>query len=336
MDIKSILKSLTDATGIGNIKEATEIAADYFAGFSEVSFTDGLGIFAEIKGERDYTLMFEAHIDQIGFIVTDVDDNGFLTVAKCGGIDLRMLPSRQVDIHGKEKIRGVFCSTPPHLSEKDVTYDKIEDMKIDSCLGGRAKELIATGNYVTFAADFLELTGDKICAKSLDDRAGVAVLAELASRFKEKKPPVNLLFCISDMEELGLRGAKTSAYKAYPDEAIAIDVSFADGPDIDPLHCGKSGGGAMIGIAPLIDRKISDKLISLAKENGIPYQTEVMSERTGTDADVISITKSGIKTGLVSIPLRNMHSDCEIIKISDVISVCDLLETYAKAVETND
>ncbi len=332
MDIKKLLKDLTGATSIGNINEATNIAGEHLSRFCKVSYGDDLGVIGEIKGESDYTLMLEAHIDQIGFIVTDIDDNGFLTVSSCGGIDLRALPSRQVDIHGKRKVRGVFCSTPPHLSEEDVAFDKISDLKIDTCLGDTAKEIISVGDYVTFSTEFTELAGDKICSKSLDDRAGCAVLIELASRFYDKRPPVNLVFCLSDMEEIGLRGAKTSAFKISPDEAIAIDVSFADAPDISPTECGKMGGGAMIGVSPVIDRKISDKLIRLAKEKNIPYQTEVMGKSTGTDADIISVTKSGVKTGLVSIPLRNMHSDCEIISVSDIMSVCDLLEEYIKAV----
>lgn len=330
MDIKNTLKTLSNSIGTGNIREATDIAEKELSRFAEVTRTSGLGLIGKIEGESDYTVMIEAHIDEIGLIVTDIDENGFLTVAACGGFDLRALPSRQVDIHGKEKVRGVFCATPPHLSEKDIVFDKISDMKIDTLLGSKAAEIISKGDYVTFATKAQDMLGDKICGKSLDDRAGVCVLIELASRFKSEKPPVNLVFCISDMEELGMRGARTSAYKVSPDEAIAIDVSFGDGPEIPKNECGKLEKGAMIGISPIIDRTISDKLIRLASENNIPYQTEVMSQRTGTDADVISVTKSGVKTALVSIPLRNMHTDCEIVSISDIKSVCDLLYVYIK------
>lgn len=330
MDIKNTLKCLSETVGIGNITEASEVAEKHLKEYAQIKHTDNLGIIAEIKGKSDYTLLIEAHIDEVGFIVTDIDGNGFLTVSACGGIDLRALPSRQVDIHGKETVRGVFCSIPPHLSDKDICYDKIDKIKIDTCLGEKAKDIISVGDYVTFCAKMSEIAGDKLCGKSLDDRAGVAVLIELARRFKGKKPPVNLVFCLSDMEEIGLRGAKTSAYKISPDEAIAIDVSFADGPDINPAHCGKMGEGAMIGISPVLDRNISNRLIRIAEKNNIPYQTEVMDRSTGTDADIISVTKSGVKTGLVSIPLRNMHTDCEIVSVSDVLSVCDLLEIYVK------
>lgn len=330
MSIENTLKSLSGAIGIGNIREATALAELELSKYAEITHTDNLGIFGRISAKSDYTLMLEAHIDQIGFIVTDIDGSGFLTVASLGGIDLRMLPSRQVYIHGKERVRGVFCATPPHLASGEVKYENISDFKIDSCLGEKAKEIISVGDYVTFSTSAKNLQGDRLCGMSFDDRAGVAVLLELARRFSDVMPPVNLLFCLSDMEELGVRGAKTSAFAETPDEAIAIDVSFGDGPDINPADCGKLGKGAMIGVSPVLSREISNKLIRLANENGIPYQTEVMGKSTGTDADVISVTKSGVKTGLVSIPLRNMHSDCEIISVSDIKSVCDLLEVYIK------
>lgn len=330
MSIEKTLISLADAVSIGNIKEASNIAEKQLSKYAEIIHTDNLGIIGRIKGKSNYTLMLEAHIDQIGFTVTDIDENGFLTVAPLGGVDLRALPSRQVDIHGKETARGVFCATPPHLADGEVKYDNISDFKIDTCLGKKAKEIISVGDYVTFSTKAQSLQNDCLCGKSFDDRAGVTVLLELAKRFSMKKPPVNLVFCLSDAEELGLRGAKTSAFAVMPDEAIAIDVSFGDGPEINPLDCGKMGKGAMIGISPVLNREISNRLIYLANEESIPYQTEVMGKSTGTDADVISVTKSGVKTGLLSIPLRNMHTDCEIISLSDIKSVCDLLEVYIR------
>ena len=148
MSIEKTLKNLSDSAGIGTIREATDEAEKELSKYAEITHTDNLGIIAKIKGESDYSLMIEAHIDEVGFIVTNIDDRGFLTVATCGGIDLRALPSRQVIIHGKEKTRGVFCSTPPHLSEADTVYDNIADIKIDTCLGEKAKEIIK--DYVYF------------------------------------------------------------------------------------------------------------------------------------------------------------------------------------------
>lgn len=326
MNIKETLFELSNAVSIGNITEASDIAYNILSNCAQTT-KNGNNIVGKIKGESDYTIMFEAHIDEVGFVVTDIDAQGFLTVKNCGGIDLRMLPARTVTVHGKQKITGVFCSTPPHLG--GVTeYNDIAALKIDTLLGEKAKEVISVGDFVTFNQKAADLCGSRITGKSLDNRAGAVCLLELARRFADKTLPFNIVFALTDMEELGNRGAKTVVFDASPNEAIVLDVSFADAPDVPGNECGKLSGGAMIGMSPVLDKAISKNLIQVAKDCDLPYQTEVMGSRTGTNGDVISISKSGVKTGLVSIPLRNMHTDVEIIDIKDIENVCDLLENY--------
>ncbi len=326
MDIKNTLFKLSQAVGIGNITDAADVAYDILSKYTECK-KNGLTVIGTLKAESDYTLMLDAHIDEVGFVVPDVDSDGFLTVKNCGGIDLRTLPARVVTIHGKEKITGVFCATPPHLG--GVTeYDDISVLKIDTLLGDKAKEMISVGDFVTFNQTPAVLQGSRVTGKSLDNRASVACLLALAERLSYKKLPFNVVFALTDMEELGTRGAKTAAFSVSPDESIVIDVSFGDAPDVSSNDCGKLAGGAMIGVSPILDKNISKKLVCVAKENNLPYQTEVMGGRTGTNGDVISISKSGVKTGLVSIPLRNMHTDVEIVDIKDIENVCDLLERY--------
>lgn len=326
MNIKDTLFKLSDAVSIGNICEASDMACQQLSKYADCT-QNGIDVVGKINGESDYTLMLEAHIDEVGFVVTDVDDDGFVTVKNCGGIDLRILPARTVCIHGKEKVVGVFCATPPHLGGPKE-YDDISALKIDTLLGEKAKEVISVGDFVTFDTKAADLNGSCITGKSLDNRAGVVCLLALAENLSGKKLPFNVVFAFTDAEELGHRGAKTTAFDVAPDEAIVLDVSFADAPDVPSNECGKLSGGAMIGMSPILDKCISKKLISVAKENNMPYQTEVMGGRTGTNSDVISISKSGVKTGLVSIPLRNMHTDVEIVDTKDIENVCDLLEAY--------
>lgn len=328
MSIKDTLFELCNAVGAGVLTEAADLAYEKLSQFCDCERKNGLTVVGRMKGEGDKTLMLEAHIDEVTMIVTAVDDEGFVTVSNCGGIDLRGLPSRAVTIHGEKKIPAVFCATPPHLSSGETEYDDISKIKLDTMLGDKAKELIAVGDMVTFSACAESLLGNRVTAKSLDNRAGVTCLLELASRLSSKSLPMNVVFVFSDAEELGMRGAKTASFSINPDEAIAIDVSFASAPDVSPSESGKLGGGAMIGIAPVLDKSISDKLVKIAKENDIPYQCEVMGKTTGTNADVISINREGVKTGLVSIPLRNMHTECEVIDLDDISSVCDILEHY--------
>lgn len=327
--IKENLISLCKAVSVGNKTDASVLAKSLLDQNARVLENDkNQTVLAELKGESDYTLMVEAHIDQIAFTVTNIDDNGFLTLAKCGGFDLRILPATRVLIHGKETVKGVFCSTPPHLSRGDKEYSDIAELKVDTLLGKKAKEIISLGDFVTYDFEVLELLNDRISCGSIDNRAGCVAVIELTRRLKDKKLPFNVVFCLADGEELGNRGAIPATYSIAPDEAIAIDVSFATTPDVSDTEGGTLGVGAMLGYSPILNTDVTKKLESIAKENNIPIQAEVMGGRTSTDSDVISISRSGVKTGLLSIPLRNMHSAVETVDLNDILSVCDILEKY--------
>ena len=328
MTIKETLFALSRADAVGNVYDASTLAEKLLGEYCKTQKMNNLTVIGYLKGESDYTLMLDAHIDQISLVVTAIDDNGFLTVANAGGFDLRALPSRRVIIYGKQKITGVFCAVPPHLSRGEDVPDDISKMKIDTALGERAKDIISLGDYVTFAAEPKNLLGTKVTGKSFDDRAAVAIILEIAKRLKGEKLPFNVAFVLSDGEEIGQRGATTAAYKVNPDEAIVLDVSFGDAVGISDTECGKLGQGGMIGISPILDRKVSSKLINVAKENKIPYQLEVMGGKTSTDADVISISREGVRCTTVSIPLRNMHSDCEILDTKDLESIVELVCKY--------
>ena len=331
MDIKSILIELSNACAIGNVTAAADLIEKYLAPFGKVESGNGLTKTLTVKGKSDYTILLDAHIDEVGFIVTNVSSSGFLTVAKCGGIDLRHLPAKPVTVHGTREVCGVFVSTPPHLEKGDTAADDITKIKIDTGLGAKAKEVISVGDFVTYRQKAALMNGNTVCGKSLDNRAGVVALLLLAERIYNKRLPVTVKFLFSDAEELGLRGAKTSAFGIDANEAVVVDVSFGDGPDIPATKCGILGAGGMIGISPLLNRAVTDTLTILAHDNKIAYQNEVMGDKTSTNADIISISKCGIPTGLISIPLRNMHTDVEVVKLADILAVTDLLEKYILA-----
>ena len=328
MNIKETLLTLSNACGIGEITRAGVLTENLLKKYADNVTRNGLTVTGTLKGESDYTILLDAHIDEVGMVVTDISTDGFLTVSKCGGIDLRHLPAKPVTVHGKREIPAVFVSTPPHLSKADEVPTDITDCKIDTGLGSAAKDVISVGDFVTWRTSADVLHGDTVCGKSLDNRAGVACLLELAARLKGKKLPCNVIFLFSDAEELGLRGARTAAFNTEADEAVIIDVSFGSMPDIADTECGKLGGGGMIGISPVLDNSVTKAIINIAEQSGMSYQREVMGGTTSTNADVIALTKGGIKSGLISIPLRNMHTDIETVKISDIVSVCDMLEKY--------
>ncbi len=328
MDIKEVLFSLCDSAAIGSVDTASKTAEKILSNYCDTKSVGGLGFYGKFCADSKKTILIEAHIDEVGMIVTHIDNDGFLTVASCGGIDVKTLPSLPVIIHGKREVKGVFCSTPMHLADKEQSYADIGEVKIDTGLKEKAKELISVGDFATYDTKAASLCGSRITAKSLDDRAGCAVLLKLAEMLSENKPDVNVILLFSDAEELGMRGARTAVFDMDIDEAVAVDVSFALAPDLPAHKCGILSKGGMIGISPILSSAIYKKLICLAKENGIEYQTEVMGGTTGTDADVISITKAGIPCGLVSIPLRNMHSSAEVVDIKDIKASADLLYKY--------
>jgi len=328
MEIKDLLFTLSCVDSVGNITEAQNTAYRILSQYAKTEITDNLNVIGLIEGKADYTVMLDAHIDQVAFVVTNVDENGFLTVENAGGIDIRALPSRTVTVHGKEKTSAVFCSTPPHLSSGEVEYSDISAIKLDTALGEKAKDVVSKGDFVTFKGDCFELQNSLVCGHSFDDRAGVACLLEVAKRLSGKDLPVNVAFCLTVGEELGLRGIRPTAFKVNPQEAIAVDVTFGDGPDVSPEECCALGKGGMIGLSPALDKQLSKKLIDIAQKNNIPYGLEVMGGNTGTNADMLGISREGVKASTLSIPLRNMHSAVEIINLSDLSAVCDLLEKY--------
>lgn len=323
-ELKKMLCELCEADSVGGLDGCLRVAEGYLGRYAETRRSGG-SLIGTIKGKSDKTLLLDAHIDQIGFTVTSVC-GGFLRVAAIGGIDSKMLPGMRVTVHGKIPVCGVFCSTPPHLSGDDRPL-KLEDMYIDTGLAD-ASEYVSLGDRVTFRGGFASLCGSKVTARSLDNRAGVAALLRCAELLKDKELPVNVSVLLSDMEEIGGSGALTESFSLCPDEAVAVDVSFGNAPDIPEYESGKLGKGAMIGISPILSKAVTDGLKAAAIKASLPFQFEVMGGRTSTNADKITSVRGGVPTGLVSIPLRNMHTPAEVVDLNDIEATAKLLAEY--------
>lgn len=330
MNTKELIQYLTFSPAVGGDEgKLTEDLIKLLSQYGEVRI-DVMNNVLCTFGEGSHILL-DAHIDEIGFIVTEVTDDGFLKISPCGGIDRRMLLGAEVV---GSNVYGIISTLPPHL-QKDGEAEKVPEIsELSVDIGGitsiLTKEQIDSlvGERLTFKRRFTELLGNQISSNCLDDRAGVASI--ILALDELKKLPIKVTVLLSTQEELGTRGAKIGPYGLDVDEAIAVDVSFGYTPGCSKDDCGEIGKGAMIGISPTLDKNISHDLIDVAKENGIKYQPEVMSGRTGTNADVISISESGIKCGLISIPLKYMHTPVEVIDTTDVESVAELIVAYAK------
>ena len=271
-------------------------------------------------------LLLEAHLDQIGFIVTRVEE-GFLRFSKIGGIDARWLPATPVVIHAAAgDYPGIITSVPPHLAG-----DGIENLLIDTGFTAEtAAKLFAPGDIVTFAAKPVELQNKRLAGPALDDRIGCAAVIAAAEEIAAEKPDCKVTVLLSSMEEVGGQGAETGGFTSQPDYAIAVDVSFGDGFGCAPEKTSPLGGGTMLGYAPILDREFTMKLKKLAEENNIPLQHEPMGGRTGTDADELATAGRGIKMALLSIPLRSMHTVAETIDPEDAANTARLMALAAK------
>lgn len=333
MNSLEILKKLTDGEGVSGNEKSLSYASELLNQYCDVTICPNGNILGTV-GSGDKTILLDAHLDRIGLIVTAVDDSGFLRVDKCGGCDVRVLCASEVTVWGKKPIKGIITSTPPHLSagEDSSKAPSMDGIFVDTGTSD-AKKYISVGDRITIDAPVIPLNNDLVTGAALDDRIGVLALLEVLEILKDKKLNTKVCVMFSAQEETTEAGAKTGAFEVMPDEAISVDVSFASAPGIAETKCGKLNEGAMICISPAISRDMSDKLIEVANKNGIKHQLEVCASSTGTNADVISVSGKGIKTGLVSIPLRNMHTAIEVASLSDVKAVAEVIASYILEME---
>ncbi len=277
-------------------------------------------------------LLLDAHLDEIGLVVTSVDEQGFLHfTGLTHGVQTEGLPGTQVTVKGVRPLPGIIATVPPHLQkEKDRSKRApINEMVIDIGYPAKAaNELVRVGDPVILRHSCADLMNDRVTGKALDDRAGVAVILETLRRLEKMPLPVDLYVVFSAGEEFGSNGVGYAAWEIFPDEAIALDVTFATTPGLGAEKSFPLGCGAVIGVAPALNGGITDRLISLAKAQRIPYALEVMTGRTGTNSENITATRSGIPVGLISFPERYMHSGCEVVDLKDLSAAADLLCAY--------
>ena len=285
--------------------------------FADEVYTDALGNLIVHKKGNGKKIMLAAHCDEIGVAVTFIDKNGYLRFSSVGGVYVKRLLNRRVVF--ENGVCGVIDT------ENDNKELKISKMFID--IGAEnekeAKELVSIGDMAVFDGAYIQ-QDDIVISKALDNRAGCYALIRTLQQAGDKN---DLYFCFTVQEEVGLRGARTAAYEIEPDIALAVDVTdTGDVPGCDKMEV-KLGGGAAIKVMDrsiICDSGIRSLLIELAKQSKIPYQLEVMCDG-GTDAGVIHTTRSGVRTGGISIPTRYIHSPSEMASLKDIDACIDLL-----------
>lgn len=334
MEKKHLIKQLTSLRGVSGYEfRFSHEIADIFAKYCDEVKTDALGNVIGIKKSvlsNGKSVMIEAHTDEIGLMITDIDDRGFMHFAAVGGIDARILPAKQVVIHGKKDIKGVIGAKPPHITTAEERNRAVpmKDLYIDTGYSAdELKEIVSVGDTVTFDAKFYELGKKYISTKSQDDRTGVAVLVMVMDRLKNTVLPFDVYYCACVQEEVGRRGALTAAHSINPDFAIAIDVCHASTPDAS-ADTFKAGSGTVISKGPNIHPYLAEKVIECMDENNIPYSIDVDGGDTGTDAWAIQTARCGIPTVLFSLPLRYMHTMVETVNIDDVSATAAAISAF--------
>jgi len=335
-----LLKKLCDAHGISGYEdEVREIVKAEIESYVDEIKVDKLGNLICIKNGSEFKEMVCAHMDEIGFMVKHIDDKGFIRFTPIGGWFSQIALGQRVILHGsKGKVYGVIGCKPPHVMKDEERRKAIEfkDMFIDVGAESRDDVLamgIEIGTPITIDRELVKM-GSRVTGKALDDRAGLAVMIEA---LKRTKSDATIYAVATVQEEVGLKGARVSAFAIEPNVALALDVCVAtDFPGAESTHMDiKLGKGPAITIVDasgrglIATKNVVRWLKETAEKNDIPYQLEVAEGGT-TDATAIQLTKAGIPSGVVSIPARYIHSPVEVVDMRDMENSANLV---AKALE---
>lgn len=329
MDTEKILRLLCAAPGVSGFE--IEAANEFiklitpFVDECKISPDGTVRAIKHSKKEGAKKLLIEAHSDEVGLMITEVAEGGFLKFTAIGGIDPKILPASLVTVYGKEKITGVIGAKPPHLQTKgEDKHLKISDMAIDTGLDDVC-DIVKVGDIAVFDSPTLSLLGNNISARCLDNRACLASLCLCAQMIKES--PYEICFAAASGEETGLRGAYCLARDFNPDISLTLDVTFAQsyksGEDSFPL------GAPALCISPSLSRELSYSLALAAEKEGIKISYEVCEGSSGTNAWAAALSAPDSRAALLSIPIRYMHSVTEVCSLDDIYNAARIVSRFA-------
>jgi len=330
-----VLRELSDGFGVAGFEdEVRETIVRLVTPFVDEVRTDTLGnLFAIRRAAANAadkrTLMLDAHMDEVGFIVKWIDENGYLRFAPIGGWDERIVPGHRVVLLTRDGTRrgGVIGTAPPHIVPPEERKKPIPMEKMFIDVGATSKDEAAEmgvriGDPLTIHYPFTELRDGYVTGKAFDDRAGCTILIDAARRLAERPLEVDVAFSFVFGEEIGLRGARTAAYQLKPDLAIAIEGTIgADMPGVSPeSQPVRLGLGPAISVADrsiVVSRRIIAALEKVAEDASVPYQYKLPTYG-GTDAGAIHLTRGGVLAGVISVPCRYIHSPISTLRLDDL------------------
>lgn len=352
MGMKELLVELSEASGVsGHEEQVQRIVVREMSRYADEVRVTTLGSVIGVRyadGKRPKTaksravtghpkLMLEAHVDEIGLIVTSID-RGYIRFTEVGGYDKRVLPSQNVIVHGREDLPGVIGSRPPHVLREDERgkVTPLSELYVDVGLAeAQLRDLVTVGNIITIDRKVTMLRNSLLAGKAFDDRAAVAAIVDALRQLRGVHLQWDVYTVANVQEEDGgwYAGAATSAFQILPDVAIALDVSHADQPGIGDVNVVPLDKGPGIAVGPNIHPLVHAKLAETAKDHEIPYRITSYAGPTGTDAWAIQIVAEGIPTGLIDIPLRYMHSSVETLALNDVERSSRLSAYFASSLD---
>jgi putative aminopeptidase FrvX len=338
--IPDLLRDLLLARGpSGHEEPAAAVWRAAASSFAEVH-ADTLGTtFARVRaGEGAPSLAVVGHIDEIGFAITNIEESGLLSYSALGGFSAEPLAGQRVVIAGREGDVAGVVGRRMIAPEKRAERSRLEHSDLHIDIGAKDREdaarLVQPGAAGVWQGDPVELPNGRFVSRACDNRLGAYVALESARRVAEAGDAhVDVVAVAAVQEELGYYGARAAAFSLDPDFALAIDVTYAtDVPGGNPKTSGKVelGSGAAIARGPVVNTGVSDLLTRAAEEEGIPHTFEVLTNRTHTDADAVHVSRSGVPTGLLSVPLRYMHTPGELASLDDLEAVIALVVAFAR------
>ena len=331
-DYTTTLRQLCGIMSIAGFERraAEEIRSLFGEAFDEITTDPARNIILTKKSKKPGVtgkLMLDAHFDEVGMIVTGITDEGLLRIQPIGGIDCKILPASDVWVYARDgKHYGVITAVSPHLSAGRDTNPRWDNLLVDiGCTKEEAEKFIEVGTPIGYYNDGEELLDHRITGRALDDKSCCAALICAVDRIPAEELEYDVYVTLSAGEEVGGGGAACAAWTIQPDYAIITDVDFATTPGVQAEESGKIGGGPMVTRSVVTDRKLTKKILDLAKENEISVSTVFAVTSTGTNNECVAFTAAGIPTAVVSIPLAGMHSYNELLSTDDAENFIKLI-----------
>ena len=335
-----IIKLCSKMSVTGFEHRATEFLTNEYANLFDSVECDGVGNYIFVKKcgkENAPKIMVDTHFDEIGFVVCEILDGGFLRFTNVGGVDRAIMQGADVIIYGKQEIRGVISSVPPHLREGDGKLPTIDKMLIDVGLGyskAELEELICVGTPIGFACCYGELLNNKIAGKSFDNKACAAMAIRAVSELSRDTMAGDVYVTLSCREESAKNGgAYVCANKIKPDYALVIDVNLANAPGVSSRESVEMDAGISISICSATDRALTRRAVELCKNKDIDYVVKTEASSTGTNAVCVNLASCGIPVVDVGLPLRNMHTYNEVISLEDCFTLCNFIKAFVSDVD---